>query len=239
MNNYCFPHAFDENGYPRIERELSPTDYDAYRKATDELCKSLHNPKEIRDLYDETKGAAIEMEHLAMLDTSLLKLVPQNSQICETIPYPISGQVPPDCETLRTHGIFQIITYAVLDYFGEKVSLENLTQIADFGGWHHENGTWWHYLDVVCQTYGLKTLRFGSWSEAYHKMVEGDFLAVALLDHEMFPEVTGNSLVLITSIFDGEITFFHPKKACRKCKYTRDSIYRFTKYVKVLWGISR
>lgn len=94
-------------------------------------------------------------------------------------------------------------------------------------------------MDVVCQTYGLKTLRFGSWSEAYHKMVEGDFLAVALLDHEMFPEVTGNSLVLITSIFDGEITFFHPKKACRKCKYTRDSIYRFTKYIKVLWGISR
>lgn len=250
MNNYCFFHAFDENGYPRIERELSPTDYDAYCKTTEELRKSLHNPKEIRDFCDESKGAAIEMEHFAMLDMSRLKMISQDSPICEEILYPISGHTWSDGETLKTHGIFQIITYAVLDYFGEKESLENLTQIATYGGWHHKNGTWWHYLDVVCQAYGLKTLRFGSWSEVYDKMVEGDFLAVALLDHEMFPEFTGNSLVLITSIFDGEISFFHPKKGYdgkmtpsnytyKKVECISDSIYRFTRYTKVLWGISR
>lgn len=238
-NNYCFPHAFDENGYPRIDYEMSPSDYAKYRKAIDKFSGALHNDKEIVDLYDKSECDAIEMMHIASLDRSRLKLIPQDSEICENIPYPISGQPQPNTETLKTCGSFPIITYAVLSYFGKKISLENLAQIADFGGWHHQNGTWWHYLDVVCQVYGLKILHFDSWSEVYDKIVEGDFVAVALLDHEMFPEVRGNSLVLITSIFDGKVSFFHPKKACKSAKCVRESICRFTKYTKVLWGISR
>ena len=69
----------------------------------------------------------------------------------------------------------------------------------------------------------------------YHKLNVGNFLAVALLDHEMFPEVTDNSLVLITKIDNGEIEFFHPKKGIELCS---DYISRFAKYTRVLWGIS-
>lgn len=238
MENYCFPHAFDENGYPRIERELSPTDYDAYRKATDELTKSLHNLEDIQDLYDRSERAVIDLnfakKNMAILNSSLIL---QNSPICESISYPIVGKT--DSETLRTHGTFQIITYAVLDYFHKKESLENLAQIAAYGGWHHENGTWWHYLDVVCQAYGLKTFRLGNWNDIYDKMTMDEFLVVALLDHKMFPEVRGNSLVLITSIYNGEISFFHPKKGSRKAKCVTDSIGRFARYAKVIWGISK
>lgn len=233
-NNYCYPHAFDENGYPQLEREMSSDDYKAYREATDSIYKSLYNLKEIIGLYTASKDG---LNNSAMVDKTRLKLIPQDSEICKDISYPISGESvnPWNCETLKTHGIFQIITYTVLNYFGKEVSLEDLTQIALQGGWHHKNGTWWHYLDVVCQAYGLYILRQGSWMSTYHKLNVGNFLAVALLDHEMFPEVTDNSLVLITKIDNGEIEFFHPKKGIELCS---DYISRFAKYTRVLWGIS-
>lgn len=239
MDNYIYPYAFDENGYPRLDYEMTPEDYAAYRAVMDNLYKALHNSEEILDMCAKSK----DVQHqFAFVDTDKLDLIPQDSKICEDIIYPISGELVDEwnCETVKTHGIFLIIAYAVLKFFGKEVSLEDLTLIAVYGDWHHkENGTYWHYLDVVCQAYGLKTLRLSSWYGVYDKIAIGDFLAVALLDHKMFPEITGNSLVLITSISNGEISFFHPKKACKNAKLTTDSIYRFTKYTKVLWGIRR
>lgn len=233
-NNYCFPHAFDENGYPRIDREMSPEDYNKYRSMMDSLYEALHNSEEILDMFEKSKNL---LHQFAFVRKDRLDLISQDSEICEDISYPISGESmdPWNCETLKTHGIFLIIAYAVLNYFGKEVSLEDLTQIAVYGGWHHKNGTWWHYLDVVFQAYGLYVVREKSWLETYNKLCVGNFLTVALLDHEMFPEITGNSLVLITSICDGEIKFFHPKKGT-DCIV--EGIDRFTKYTRVLWGIS-
>lgn len=233
-NNYCFPHAFDENGYPRIDYKMSENDYKNYRSMMDSLYKSLFNSKEILNMCKKSKDIA---HQFALVNKDRLKLIPQDSEICKDISYPISGESvdPWNCETLETHGIFQIITYTVLNYFGKEVSLEDLTQIAIQGGWHHKNGTWWHYLDVVLQAYGLYVVREKSWLETYNKLCVGNFLTVALLDHEMFPEVTGNSLVLVTSICDGKVEFFHPKKGVELCS---DYIRRFTKYTRVLWGIS-
>lgn len=233
-NNYCFPHAFDENGYPRIDYKMSENDYKEYRSMMDSLYESLHNPEEILDMCAKSK----DVQHqFAFVSKNRLDLISQDSTICEEIPYPISGEVLDESnyETLKTHGIILIIAYAVLNYFGKEVSLEDLTWIAIWGDWHHKNGTWWHYLDVVCHAYGLYVVREKSWLETYNKLCVGNFLTVALLDHEMFPEVTGNSLVLVTSIFDGKVEFFHPKKGVELCS---DYISRFTKYTRVLWGIS-
>ncbi len=233
MNNYCFPHAFDENGYPRIDREMTPEDYNEYRKAMDDICSALHNPQGISDMDKMSK----DVFDFTKVHSYRLTLVPQDSKTCEDILYPISGETVDEwnCETLKTHGIFQIIAYTVLQYFGKEVSLEDLTKIAVYGGWHHKNGTWWHYIDVICQAYGLGVLRENSWKEIYEKLSIGNFLAVALLDHEMFPEVTGNSLVLITAINNGKIEFFHPKKGTDFCS---EDISRFTNYTRVLWGIT-
>lgn len=234
MNNYIFPHAFDENGYPRLDYEMSKGDYAAYREVMDNLYKALHNSEEILNMCAKSK----DVQHqFAFVDTDKLDLIPQDSKICEDILYPISGELlnESNYETVKTHGIFLIIAYAVLNFFGKEVSLEDLTQIAVYGGWHHKNGTWWHYLDAIFQVYGLYAVREKSWLETYNKLCIGNFLTVALLDHEMFPEVTGNSLVLITSISDGKIKFFHPKKGT-EC--ISEEIDRFTKYTRVLWGIS-
>lgn len=233
MNNYCFPHAFDENGYPRIDREMTPEDYNEYRKVTDEIYKTLYNREELRLVRELSIGSY----NFANVDLDRLTLVPQDSEDLKNIFYPISGELVDqwNCETVQTHGIFQIITYAVLNYFGRVVSIEDLTKIAVYGGWHHKNGTWWHYIDVICQAYGLKVLRESSWKEVYEKLSIGNFLAVALLDHEMFPEITGNSLVLITKIDGGKIEFFHPKKGIRLC---RKYIGNFAAYTRVLWGIT-
>lgn len=224
--NYCFPHTFDENGYPRIELEMSSEDYTAYCNAMDDIYKSLYNPK-IMEVYEKSISCCVSV------DKAQLPLISQDSEICKRISCPISGGNKG--ETLETNGTFQIIAYAILNYFAKDVSLEELTRIAVYGEWYDEDETWCPYLDVVCQAYGLNVVHESNWLEVYYKIATKKFLAAALIDHEMIPNVTGNSLVLITGIHRGKIEFFHPK---RGVKFLKEDITHFAKHTRVLWGIT-
>lgn len=223
-NIYRFPYGVNSDETPKIQARMTPEEYANYKENLQKMDKGLK------------RGSVATIRELSSMapvyvPINGLNLVRQTCTEFKNIPYP----VPSDpARTVASHGAFQIILHNVLRYFGKSVSVENLTKFANFGDWHDKNGTWHHFIDVICKAYGLDTVRLGSWSYVYRAINDGN-LIVALLDHKMFPEGYGNSLVLITGIEKGDIIFYHPRFGDDLC---RCEIAHFMLNTKVLWRIA-
>lgn len=161
-----------------------------------------------------------------------MHLICQKCDDFKHIPYPLPSK---PTRTVASHGTFQIIVHNVLKYFGKDVSVEDLTRIANFGCWQHdETGTGCYFVDVVCKAYGLDVAILGNWM-FMHSLIYSGYVVVALLNSKMFPDEYVNNLVLVTGIEGDEITFYHPMFGNRLLKY---GIAHFMLNTEVLWGIT-
>lgn len=220
---YKFPYAKDSEGYPEIKREMTPEQYEEYKAATSRLLETIK--ENASKPMTALEGVTIGVQHERM------PLIWQNSDECKAIPYPAEGF---EGRTVATSGEFPIVAYMLLKYFGKECALEDLVRIALWGDWHHANGTWHHYLDVVCQAYDLKISRISSLEQVENCMERGG-VSVALLDNSLFPGARGNVLSVIISLDDLEVFFYSPRNPeGRLCLL---SAAEFLKHTKVLWGV--
>ncbi len=225
-NMYRFPYGVNSDGTPKIQARMTPEEYAEYKKHLEEMANGLKKDR-IAVINELDRMGAY-----AYVPLSYLNLVYQKSEEFKKIPYPVPSE---PTRTVASHGAFQIIVHIVLDYFGRCATIEDLTRIANFGDWQHDkNGTWHHFVDVICQTYGLDVVRFGSWWYVFNAINDGN-IVLALLDHKMFPDGHGNSLVLIEGISNGKVIFYHPRFGNR---LLRCGIAHFMLNTKVLWGIA-
>lgn len=222
---YQFPYGVNSDGTPKIQARMTPEEYAEYKKHLQEMSNSLKENR-IKVINDLKRIGPVYMP------LSGLNLACQTCSEFKNIPYPIPSE---PTRTVASSGAFQIIVYTVLSYFGKNVSVEELTRIANFGDWQHDkNGTWHHFVDVMCLAYGLDVARIGDWQYVGIAMNYNE-LVVALLDHKMFPDSRGNNLVLITGISNGEVFFYHPRFGD---SFLRCGIAHFMLNTKVLWGIT-
>lgn len=222
---YRFPYGVNEDGTPKIQARMTPEEYAEYKKHLAEVADGL---KKNRILFIK----AVKESTFAYTAIYNLDLVYQKCDEFKRIPYPVPSE---PTRTVASHGAFQIVVHNVLKHFGKNVSVEDLTKIANYGDWQHDkNGTWHHFVDVVCKAYGLDVVRLGNWKYVYSLINQG-YMVVTLLDHKMFPDGHGNSLVLVTGIEGDEIEFYHPRfgEHLLKC-----GIAHFMLNTKVLWGIT-
>lgn len=222
---YRFPYGVNADGTPKIQARMTHEEYMEYQKYLVEMADGLKKDRMsfIKNLSRVTP---------AYTPIHGLNLVRQTCSEFKNIPYPVLSE---PTRTVASHGAFQIIVHNVLKYFGKDVSVEDLTRIANFGDWQHDkNGTWHHFVDVVCKAYGLDVARLGDWMYVYSLIYQG-YMVVALLDHKMFPDGHGSSLVLVTGIEDEEIIFYHPRFGD---DLWRCGIAHFMLNTKVLWGIT-
>ncbi len=223
---YRFPYGVNTDETPKIQARMTPEEYTEYKKHLAEMTNGL---KKNRMAFIKNLSEVAPVH----LDLKRFDLVRQTCSEFKNIPYPVPSE---PTRTVASHGAFQIIVYNVLKYFGKDVSIEDLTRIANFGDWQHDqNGTWHHFVDVVCQAYGLNAIRLGKWKHVYKAISRGNII-VALLDHKMFLNGHGSSLVLVTGIENKEVIFYHPRFG--------DDLWRcgmahFMLNTKVLWLIAR
>lgn len=221
---YKFPYWKNEDGTPRIEREMTPEQYEQHKQA---LAKVFTRLKYDVSTLDKV---AISNWIPASVNLEMLEMVYQNSDYCDNINYPCKAY--PE-RTFKTSGNFPIIVYSVLKYFKRDVTLEGLRDIAVYGDYHHENGTWHHYVDVVCQTYNLSVSRLDSFARAYLKVHSGS-LVLALMNNKIFSNAKGNALVMITGFFNGEVAYYYPGNARLLGELDLNT---FMENCNVLWGI--
>lgn len=200
-NFYRFPYGVNADGTPKIQARMTHEEYMEYKKQLEEMANGLKKDRmSFIKILERVTPVHLHLERL--------NLIRQTRSEFKNIPYPVPSE---PTRTVASHGAFQIIVHNVLKYFGKDVSVEDLTWIANFGDWQHDkNFTWHHFVDVVCKAYGLDIARLGTWEYVYSMMKCG-CMVVALLDHKMFPDGHGNSLVLVTGIEDEEIIFYHPR----------------------------
>lgn len=221
--HWVFPYGINLDGTPKIEREMTEHDYENYKEVNKKIFESF---QQSRDLIPSCLGDADVAIKIYKLDAIF-----QDENRCKCIPYPASDD---SSKTFATSGMFQLIFHSILSYFGKEESLENLAMVANYGNWHHPNGTWHHYIDTMCQAYGLGCYRFSNAMNIKNVMTNGG-LAVVLLDHSMKPSGHGNLLVIVTAIKDGNVEFFSP--AFTDGKIHGASLRHFFKNVKVMWGV--
>lgn len=202
--SYRFPYGVNADGTPKIQAKMSHEEYEEYKRHSAEMADGLQQ---------NLKEAAVELKKHSFrapqyLDVNKLDLLYQKTNEFEAIPYPVPSE---PLRTVASHGGYQIIVHNIIKYFGKDVSVKDLTEIANFGCWQHDpNGTWRHFIDAMCQAYGLNPVRLGTWKTVYDEVSEGN-LIVASLAHKMYPEGHGNALVLITGIENGNFIFYHPR----------------------------
>lgn len=237
MTEYRFPFVKDENGYPKITREMTPRQYDGnykpalteIRKQMDKNLETIIKLEENGRIYESRWGsAAVELERVVPLV--------QDTEYYRAFLYPTKNF--PN-RTLDIYGEFMIVTGMVLKYFGIKnVEPEGeLLQIANYGDWQHNNGTWHHYIDTVCEAYGISTTRLSKVQQMIQYMKRGG-LTVVLLDNKMFPGSIGNCLVLVTEIVPryNWVGYYFPGGPEKSEHFRGNSLGDFVKGAKVIWG---
>lgn len=225
---YHFPHTKDIDGYPKISSVIRNTNYRKYKQVVERLYLSLQTAKISIDSLKETLTLSVDNErfHPMTLD----------SDRCRALVYPVKGYKD---RTVATSGEFIVMANMVIDYFNKSDSenlLEDLLRIALWGNWHHKHGTWPHYLDVMCEAYGIETTRLSSINHILGWMKRGG-VSVALLDDEIFPEFFGDCLVFITELntVENRIKYYF---VCDDEETRRTmKIEEFILHTKVLWGM--
>lgn len=200
---------------------MTPQEYDSYSISREVIEESIkRNAKEVCRIKGNVS-----------IDINRLPLVWQGSDEYKAIAYPTKGY---ECRTLYTSGIFPIVVYMVLKYYKIDVTLEDLVRIALWGDWHHANGTWHHYLDVMCEAYGLKTTRVTTVQQLADCIKKDDGLAVAMVDNSILTDTAGNTLVVIIKISDDEISFYYPGDGRIRTFESKEIM----EHAKMLWIIS-
>lgn len=228
-NLYRFPYGVNADGTPKIQARMTHEEYMEYKEQSAEMSDGLQQ---------NLKKAAVELKKRSFkapqyLDTNRLELLYQKTNEFDAIPYPVPSE---PTRTVASHGGYQIIVHNIIKYFGKDVSIKDLTEIANDGYWQHDPiGTWRHFVDVMCQAYGLDPVRLGTWETVYDE-ISNDNLIVASLAHKMYPDGHGNALVLITGIENGNFIFYHPRFGANLQIY---GIADFMANTAVLWKISK
>lgn len=219
---YKIPYTYDSNGDLSIDYQMSEKDYESYKEVNNAIVKQF-----------KEKGAASAtcLSHIdCSIDKSWLAPIYQSEDRCKAIAYPSPND---SNRTFATWGEFPLVFYTVLRYFGINETLENIAKIANYGRWQHDNGTWWHYLDVMSRAYGLEVCRISNLM-AMMRYMEQDSITPVLLDKSVHPRGNGNLLVIPTEIKDGQVELYSP---AYDGEFKKISIYEFTKNVKMVWAI--
>lgn len=220
-----FEYGTHSDGTPKIEGEMEESVYEEYKRHLSEIENAL-NASKTREEMLEAMSWFVPVE----LDETQFEFISQNSDYCQAISYPCKED---DTRTFATSGEFPIMAYVVLKYFKKQVTLQDLAYIANYGEWHHKNGTYHHFLDVVIQAYGLKILRVSSFFKIFSVIAKGGII-VSLMDQRLFPHSKGNTLILVTKFSNGDVYYYTPAFGSKISSMPIDT---FVENTKVLWSI--
>lgn len=171
---------------PKIEREMTPAEWSAYNAKMAALQETMR------------ENAKFDCSGIEVSLKKKISLPLQDSDEYAAISYHKPGFNPQ--KSIASSGNFPLTVQAVLKYFGKKIPLEDLIQIANYGDWISEaGGTYWHYIDAVCYAYNLCAVRIADFSQI-NTAIENGGLVIALLKHDLFPEGLGNHLSVVTDV---------------------------------------
>lgn len=225
---YRFPFVKDADGYPRLSSGVSKEENQKYQRVVAFLYQNLQTAK---------CSIASPKESLVLkIDPNRFHPVCITSDKCKALKYPTTRLID---RTVDTSGEVLLITHMVIEYFNKSYSvnlLEDLLNIAIWGGWHRTKGTRLHYIDVVCEAYGIETTRLSTIGHIFWWMKRGG-VSVALLENELFPEFSGDCLVFVTEICIAQ-NYIKYYFLCDEEETTRTmEIEDFILHTKVLWGM--
>lgn len=211
--------VINNDGTPKIDRKMTEKEWATYQS----------NMAALRETLKESCKSNCSGINVSLCRQITVPL--QTKQKHASIAYHAPGGN--SYKTIGTSGNFPITTQAILKFFGKKVPLEDLIQIALQGDWiSKEGGTYWHYIDAVCVAYGLCVARISSFEQILATMQRKGLVA-ALFKHDLFPKGLGAHLGIITKV-DGDHVFMRsPSKSCQE----RVSVKDFCDNLLTMWTI--
>lgn len=219
---YDIPYTRDEYGYLSIDYQMSKENYESYKEMQEAIMQQIQKSR--------SEAASCLRNIDCSIDKSWLALIYQDDDRCKAISYPSPND---STRTFSTSGMFPLTFYTILKFFGKSETLENLAMIANYGRWQHDNGTWWHYIDVMARAYGLEVCRTSNLISMMRCMEE-DYITPVLLDRSVHPTGKGNLLAIPTEIRDGKVELYSP---AFNGEFKTITICEFVRNLKMIWVI--